>query len=184
MLDHYKALEDKITWYGVPFAMKFLRTADALLGSKAKLIKGNTRRLQLKGLREKVYLKILEESDNRRMVDNRVLIDACKLIRELNYDESVARVVKNVYDEALKRSYQLNHLEIEELDIQFKSFQNIRALQFAPMFKKDMESKYKNTNTNALLRHTLGLHNKDVGIDYNAESKNLTLNTSGTRLSL
>lgn len=48
-------------------------------------------------LREKVYLKILEYSDDSRLVSNEALRDICFLFEEFSYDGDLSKVVKDVY---------------------------------------------------------------------------------------
>lgn len=65
--------------------------------------------MDLSKLKDKVYLKILEASDDPRTMSNDSLVQACFLFDEFSFDEEQARVVKEVYNEIIRRAHFLTH---------------------------------------------------------------------------
>ncbi len=70
----------------MPYALKLLRATDKLPGkanekSKYYAAKGE---VSLKDMRERVYMKIIEDLDDTRMVSNSTLKQICYVIEEFN----------------------------------------------------------------------------------------------------
>ena len=71
------------------YAMTLLRTTDILLGKLGKHLRlPLNAQIDTKELREHVFLKILEDCDNSKIVSNKVLISACHLIKEVGQIDS------------------------------------------------------------------------------------------------
>ena len=71
-----------------------------MMGKKAKKYANSILkeiRFDLKDLKEKVYLKILEDCDDREQVSNETLVQTAMLFDEFSYDADQSRVVKEVY---------------------------------------------------------------------------------------
>jgi hypothetical protein len=52
----------------------------------------------LNQLREKVYLRILDDCDDPSIMNNETLMQACLLFDEFSADADLSRVVKEVYN--------------------------------------------------------------------------------------
>jgi hypothetical protein len=95
---------------GAPYAIKLLRTANQLLTKKKKqadefiLLDYKER---LNELKERVYLKILEDCDNPSIVSNDTLVQSCLLFDEFQFDSDQARTIKEVYNQILYRGLYL-----------------------------------------------------------------------------
>ena len=61
--------------------------------------------MDLSKLKDKVYLKILEASDDPRTMSNDSLVQASFLFDEFSFDEEQVRVVKEVYNEIIRRAH-------------------------------------------------------------------------------
>ncbi len=64
--------------------------------------------MDLGELRDKVYLKILEDCDDPRIMSNEALMQAAVLFDEFSYDQEQTRVVREVYNEVIKRAHFLS----------------------------------------------------------------------------
>jgi hypothetical protein len=73
------------------------------------------------------------------------LIEICHLFENINFDASISHIVKDVYEEIIKRSLTFAVYEIDEMDACFNKFSNLGDLKFLPELKKKMsEFKVKN----------------------------------------
>ena len=70
-------------------------------------------------LKDKVYLKILEDCDNPRIMSNELLMQACMLFDEFSFETDQARVVKEVYNEVVKRAHFMTQLQLSQIDHSF-----------------------------------------------------------------
>jgi len=64
-------------------------------------------------------MKILEDCDNPRIMSNELLMQACMLFDEFSYETDQVRVVKEVYNEVIKRSHFMNQLHLSQIDHSF-----------------------------------------------------------------
>lgn len=106
-------------------------------------------------LRERVYLKILEYSDDSRLVSNEALRDICFLFEEFSYDAELSNVVKDVYKEIVKRSYKFRKDEVNDMENVMGRLTNLKALQFLPQVKKEVNEKNKSIDLNKMIREEL-----------------------------
>ncbi len=64
-------------------------------------------------------MKILEDCDNPRIMSNELLMQACMLFDEFSYETDQVRVVKEVYNEVIKRSHFMSQLHLSQIDHSF-----------------------------------------------------------------
>ena len=74
--DKYEQLESSLKYSGTPYAIKLMRTANQLMGKKKKHADEhiNQYNFSISQLRERVYLKILEDCDDPTIVSNESLV--------------------------------------------------------------------------------------------------------------
>ncbi len=75
--------------------------------------------MDFKDLREKVYLKILEDCDDPGLVTNHTLVQACMLFHEYSFDAESSKSIKEVYNEVIKRAHTLTEDQISQIDQSF-----------------------------------------------------------------
>ena len=84
----FPKLEGNIKHASAHYGIKLLRTANQLLGKKQKYYSPEMQgaRYDLSKLKDRVYHKILEDCDDRNIVSNDLLVQACLLFDEFQYD--------------------------------------------------------------------------------------------------
>jgi hypothetical protein len=68
--------------------------------------------INLNKLRDRVYLKIMEDCDDPALVSNETLVQICLLLDEFQFDTDQAHIVKEVYNQILARGIYFTPLQI------------------------------------------------------------------------
>ena len=124
-----------------------------------------------------MYLKILEDCDDRNIISNDLLVQACLLFDEFQYDQEQTRIISEVYQQVIKRGHLLSQLQISQIDHAFTRIQNISMLRFLPQVKKDIKERMKGTSVNEVIVEEMGLTKEEARfINYNADLERFTLN--------
>lgn len=69
-------------------------------------------KLDLGNLKEKVFLKIMEDCDDPGIVSNETLTQACLLFDEFSYHNDQSHVVREVYNQVIRRCHLLSPLQL------------------------------------------------------------------------
>jgi hypothetical protein len=135
----------------------------------------------LNSIKDKVYLKILEDCADPRLVSNESLVQACRLFEEFSYDSDNTRTIKDVYQQVVKRGHFLSQLQISQIDHSFNRLQKLSLLKFLPEVKKDIKNRIQSVNVNDLVAEELNINDKTTKMHFNPESERLTLHMKGVR---
>eukprot|EP00347_Sterkiella_histriomuscorum_P018112 403346740 len=183
-------MTDLVRESGAPFAMKLLRTADRVGGKLSKSKLGYHSPIDIKTLTERVFLKIIEDINDKNKIDNYTLLQIVYLFEQYCYDsETTNKVTKEVYDEIIRRGHTLTEYQIGEMEQAFSKISQFRGVNFYPKIQKDIKARIGRASVNAFVSEQIGLwksslENKSVACSYIQEKQRLTLNIDGIRYSL
>jgi len=136
----------------------------------------------LSAIRDKVYLKLVDDCEDPAIMSNQTLVNTCEFIGEFSFDSSQARLVKDIYDQVIRRAHTFSSEQIAEICKVFDNIHKLSDLKFVPDVKNDMKKKLSNTTANAIIADHIGLDAQYM--NFMPDMNRLTLNIVGKRVIL
>lgn len=173
------------------FSIKLLQVFDKVSKTKKNSKFVNDKKpLNLKQVTERVFMRIIEDINDKSKVDNNLLSSLAGVFEDYCFESEVSeRTTKEVYDEIVRRGHLMSSEDVKEFNRIFLKLNAMRGVTFYPRLEEDIKKRIGITPINSFIREDIGIWKNrfstlDVASSYIPQKQRLTLNINGIRYSL